>query len=103
MSLLGYQQLMVRALEVDIFRDLLNQPGAVLGEEWKDGIEPLLQMFVRVDQARKRSRIARCSRISRQHFPADLPVMPTKPDTAGSVCSSESVIAIESRFCARSR
>ena len=69
-----HQHLMVRALQVNALVKLPNQLWPVLGEQWNDGIEPLLQVFVRIDQPVDIRGVARGPFVARQHLAPDLPL-----------------------------
>jgi hypothetical protein len=64
----------VRAVGVDILVDAVHQVEAMLGREWQERIQALLQVLLRVDQAVERCRVARRPGVARHRFPPGLPL-----------------------------
>ena len=59
---------MVRAVQLNGVVDLVRQVEAVLGEEGQEGVEPLLQVALGIDQAVDRRRVAGSALVAAQRF-----------------------------------
>jgi hypothetical protein len=62
----------VGAVQVQALIQIVDQPRAVLGQERQDGIQPLLQVALRIDQPRKISGVEGHAGIAGHGFAADL-------------------------------
>src|SRR6185295_18333520 len=62
------QQPVIRALQLYVVVEMIDQLETMRRQKRNDGVQPLLQMLHRIDQAVQRCRVARGFFIARQHF-----------------------------------